>query len=187
MRSSTHTPFALALAGLAGCTTVRDFCGSAKNLKGDGERIPPGTHRKTTVTCCGGTRSGERYIALGLRAEHCWFVLFHPPANASGSFYATTASGTACAWLVRGKKPDCAALGSSGRDASFLTPLRERLHGTISGLWYTKNDFHFDVELVGANSETSVEAQFAAYTALWKPLIGPAMLLGFGGARAVKP
>ena len=186
MRTAMHILFALILAGCTGCTTVHDFYGSAVNLKGDGERITPGTHLKMSVTCSGCAPSGDRYIALRLRQEHCWLVLFHPPAESGGSMRTATSSGDAGAWVVRGKKPDCAALEHNGRDAAFLTDRAERLCGSMEVLWRADNDFYIPVELHAQAGETAVHGQFAAYTALWKPLVGPAMLLGFGGARAPK-
>lgn len=178
--------FALVLAACAGCTTVHNFHGSAANLKGDGERIPPGTHLKMSVTGSGRTSTGDHYVAFHLRGERCWLVLFHRPVVAEGLSRADTASGDAGAWLVRGRKPDCAALACEGRDAPFLADRAERLRGSIEVLWRADDDFYVPVELVGESSETAVQGQFAAYRALWKPLVGPAMLLGVDGARTPK-
>lgn len=175
--------FALVLAVCTGCTTVREFYGSAANLKGDGKWIPPGTHLKMSVTDSGRTPTGDHYVAFHLRAERCWLVLLHRPVAVEGSLRADTASADAGAWLIRGRKPDCAALARDGRDAPFLADRAERLRGSIEVLWRADDDFYVPVELVGESSETAVQGQFAAYRALWKPLVGPAMLLGVDGAR----
>ena len=169
MRTATHISFALILAAGTGCTTVHDFYGSGSNLKSEGERIPPGTHLKMSVTCSGSAPSGDRYIAFHLRRESCWLVLFHPPVDAGRSLQTATTSGDADAWLVRGKKPDCAVLAHSGRGAPFLSERAERLRGSIEISWRANDDFYVPVELVGETGEIAVHGQFAAYTALWKP------------------
>src|SRR5437667_10718517 len=115
MRTAIHISFALILAAATGCTTVHDFYGSASNLKSGGERIPPGTHLKMSVTCSGSAPSGDRYIAFHLRRESCWLVLFHQPVESGRSLQTATTSGGADAWLVRGKRPGCEARARSGR------------------------------------------------------------------------
>src|SRR5439155_8983910 len=58
MRITTYILFVLILSACAGCTIVRDFCGSAANLKSHGEWIPPGTHLKMNVACSGSAPNG---------------------------------------------------------------------------------------------------------------------------------
>ena len=97
-----------------------------------------------------------------------------------------TSTGICAAWLIRGKRPDCAALAHAGRGAPFLANRAERLQGSLEVLWRADDDFYIPVELAGENGDTAVIGMFASYTALWKPLVGPALLLGFGGARVPK-
>lgn len=184
MRKSTLILVALVLAACSGCTTVHDFYGSGANLKSGGERIPTGTHLKMSVTCSGSAPNGDHFIAFHLRSESCWLVLFHPSVKSGRSLRAGTTGGDAGAWLVRGERPDCADLARHGRGAAFLSDRAERLRGSIEVVWRTDDDFYMPVELDSEMGETAVHGQFAAYTALWEPLVGPAMLLGFGGARA---
>ena len=181
---STHILFALLLAGCTGCTTVHNFRGSTVNLKGDGERIP-GTDSKMSVTGSGSAPSGDRYIAFRLRGQNCWLVLFHPPVKSGGFLRATTCTGDAAAWLVRRKKPDCAALAHKGRDAPFLTERAERLDGSVELVWRAVTDFDMSVDLCGQTGETAVHGRLEAYTALWEPLFLPAVLLGLGGGPRV--
>jgi hypothetical protein len=172
------------LAGCTGCTTDRDFYGAATNLKGDGEHTPEGTHLKIALACSGTAADGNRYVAFSFRHQNCCLVVFHPPVESSGSLRTETASGQTSAWLVRGRKPDCAVLARGGAEAAFFTGRAERLRGTVEILrWRSADDFYMQVELVGETGETALQGQLAGYTALWGPLLGPAMLLGFGGAR----
>lgn len=184
MRATTLILLVVSVAVCTGCTTVRDFYGIAANLKGEGEQTPPGTHLKIGITCSGTAPNGDRYVAFSFRRRNCWLVLFHPPVEPTKSLRTETTSGHTGAWLVRGSKPDCTTLARRGAEAAFLADRAERLRGSIEILWRGTDDFYMPVELVGAAGETAVRGQFAAYTALWKPLVGPAMLLGFGGARA---
>lgn len=140
MGKSTLILFALALVVCSGCTTVHDYYGSAANLKGGGECLPAGTHLKISVTCSGGAPSGDRYVALRVRGEDCWLILFHPPIDTASSWRADTAGGVVGAWLIRGRRPDCTALARSGRGAGFLTDRGERLHGSIEVLWRGDDD-----------------------------------------------
>jgi hypothetical protein len=178
-----HSIYALFLVvpcGCTGCLTVHDSCGGAKNLKSRAEVLPPGTRLEMRVTSYGATRSGQRYVAFGLRSEKCSLVLFHPYADTNNTFWGTTSSGDAAAWLVREKKPDCAALARDGRNAAFLSARAERLHGTITGLWYAKSSFNIIVELVSESDDTSFDTQFAGYTTLWSPFVVVLLFLGFG-------
>lgn len=97
-----------------------------------------------------------------------------------------TADGKAGAWLVRGKRPDCAELASLGPSAAFLSNRAERLQGGFEVSWRGHDDFYIPVELDSESGQTAVHGQFRAYTTLWSPLVGPAMLLGFGGPRTTK-
>jgi len=71
------------------------------------------------------------------------------------------------------------AAGGSMRDAQFLADHAERLRGSIEILWRAYDDFYVPIESVGETGDTAIDGQFAAYRALWKPLVGPALLLGF--------
>jgi len=185
MRTTMFSFFATSFLCCSGCTTVRDFYGAAVNLKGDGERTPEGTHLKIALACSGTAADGNRYVAFSFRHQNCCLVVFHPPVHASGSARTETASGRTSAWLVRGRQPDCAVLACGGVEAASFTGRSERLRGSVEILrWRSADDFYMPVELVGETGETAVRGQFASYTALWRPLLGPAMLLGFGGARA---
>lgn len=182
MRISAFIPLALALDVCTGCTTVHhEFYGSGASLKKSGERIPASTNLKVSVTCSGGAPNGDHYVAFQMRRENCWLVLFHPPVPLGSSLRVNTSSGDAGAWLVRGKRLDCASLARSGREAPFLADRGERLHGFIEVVWEGDDDFSIPVELDGEAGETAVHGHFTAYRALWKALAGPAMLLGLWG------
>ncbi len=184
MRTAIFSFLATSFLCCTGCTTVRDFYGAATNLKGDGEQTPEGTHLRIALACSGTAADGRRYVAFSFRHQNCCLVVFHPPVASSGSLRTETASGQTSAWLVRGRKPDCAVLARGGAERAFFTGRVERLHGTVEIIcWRSTDDFYMLVELVGETGETAVRGQLASYTALWRPLLGPAMLLGFGGAR----
>ncbi len=184
MHTTTLIFLVASLIGCTGCTTVRDFYGTATNLKGNGERTPEGTHLKIARACSGTAADGSRYVAFSFRHQNCSLVVFHPPVESSGSLRTETASGQTSVWLVRGRKPDCAVLARGGAEAASSNGRAERLRGTVEIVrWCSADDFYMPVELVGETGETALQGQLASYTALWRPLLGPAMLFGFGGAR----
>jgi hypothetical protein len=170
------------IAGCTGCTTVRQFYGMAANLKGDGGRTPGGTHLKISVTCSGTAADGDRYVAFSFRGQKCWLVVIHPPVGSRASLRTQTATGQTSAWLVRGIQPVCSVLARSGASAALLGDRAERLHGSVEIVRLSNHDFYMPVELAGEAGETAVRGEFRSYKALWRPLVGPAMLLGVGGA-----
>lgn len=181
---SSHILFVLLLAGCTGCTTVHNFRGSTVNLKGDGDRVP-WTDSSMSVTGSGSGPRDDRYIAFRLGGQKCWLVVFHPCVAPGGFLRTTTSPGDAAAWLVRRKQPDCSALAHQGRDAPFLTERAERLRGSVEVIWRAANDFDFSVDLSSQTGETAIKGQLRAYTALWEPLVFPAVVLGFGGGARV--
>jgi len=183
MRARTPITLVFIFAVCTGCTTVRQFRGVAANLEGNGDETRPETPLKIGVTCSGTSRNGDRYVAFSFGRKNCWLVLFHPPVDPTKSFCAETDSHHTSAWLVRGSKPDCTALARRGADAAFCAKA-ERLRGWVEITFrsgradFYANNFELTVELVGEARETEVRGEFEAYSAVWKPLILPALLLG---------
>ncbi len=188
MRPLTFMLLVLILAACSGCMTIRVFNCVSANLKSERERIPAGTQLKIGVTCSGTTVGGHRYITFSFRHQRCWLVLFYPRLESGGWLRTDTTSDHTSAWLVTGRKPDGAALAHEVTEATFLPRGAERLRGSFEIQWRNADDFYVTTELVGEGGQTAMSGQLAAYKALWRPLIVPAMLFGFGGGpRAPKP
>ena len=173
VRALTPLLLILILIEFPGCTTTDGhFSGSAMNLWSDGEHTPPDTTVKVSVACWGTAPNGECYIAFRWGGEKSWLVLFRQPVEGpealrEKSLRATTASGAAAAWLVRGKTPDWKTLAHTGREAAFLTSRGERLEGVIDGTWYADGSFYVDVNLVGESGRTAIKGLFGGLPLDW--------------------
>lgn len=171
---------------VTGCATnyIQEFHGEVRNLKQDGTTEV--IHRTIGGTSSGPSRDRGRYLGFAMGFS---VFLFHPEFTPIRKFPKKTELHQVDAWLVRrGDYWRDHFSFREGLDAEQLQQLGgEKLDGQVTVRWVSNLDFNIAVDLAAREgSLTSLRGEFVGRQETeFDPkqlLIGPAMMMGFGGA-----
>lgn len=172
---------------LTGCATnyIQEFRGEVRNLKQDGKTEV--IHQKMAGYSSGPSREKGRYLGFGSKFS---VFFFHPELPPTQTFGTKTNLQQVDVWLVRRGEYLHDSFSSRGLEAEQLRQLGgERLEGRVTVRWNDSSDFNIEVDVAASDgSLTSMRGKFVGRRepefAPMKLLVGPAMMMGFGGASS---
>lgn len=171
-----------------GCTTnhIQEFRGEVRNLKHDGKSEV--IYQRIGASFAGPSRDRGRYLGFGMGF---YVFLYHPELTPTRTFPTNTELHQVDVWLVR--RGDYRHDSFSFREGLGVEQLQqlggEQLQGQVAVRWKNNLDFNIAVDLAARNGGlTSLRGKFIGRQETeFDPkvlLIGPAMMMGFGGASS---